>query len=353
MLTFQFTVSIALIACVLIIFKQLQYVKHSDLGFNRELLLKFNLPFSINNPESFKQEIEKLPFVRSSTLSHGCPGYIRSSSENTFKKNNIYVGDNYLKTMGIELLEGREFLKSDLNKVCFINEEAKRKYEFSDIKAKKVKYGEDTYEVAGVVKNFNTESLHSAITPLLLIYSTDIKLDNLSVRLTAGNTSQYLTQMKQVWQKFCPNEPFEFTFYDQLFQAMYAKEENLSISITFFSIIAIALTCMGILGQIIMICYKRTKEIGIRKVNGARVTEILALLNKDFLKWVAIAFVIATPIAYYAMNKWLQNFAYRTELSWWVFTLAGAAAMLIALATVSWQSWRAASRNPVESLRSE
>jgi putative ABC transport system permease protein len=145
----------------------------------------------------------------------------------------------------------------------------------------------------------------------------------------------------------------EFTFYDSQFQAMYEKEDKLVKSITFFSIIAIVLTCMGILGQIFLISMNRTKEIGIRKVNGARISEVLVMLNRDFVKWVAIAFVIATPIAWYAMNQWLQNFAYKTELSWWVFALAGLLALGIALLTVSWQSWRAARRNPVEALRYE
>jgi len=142
-------------------------------------------------------------------------------------------------------------------------------------------------------------------------------------------------------------------FYDDFFQSMYAKEEKLASSITFFSLIAIALTCMGILGQIFMICLNRVKEIGIRKINGAKVSEVLVLLNGNFVKWVAIAFVIATPIAWYVMNKWLEGFAYRTSLSWWIFVLSGALALGIALLTVSWQSWKAATRNPVEALRYE
>ena len=145
----------------------------------------------------------------------------------------------------------------------------------------------------------------------------------------------------------------EFTFYDSQFQAMYSKEDKLAKSITFFSIIAIVLTCMGILGQIFLISLNRTKEIGIRKVNGAKISEIMTMLNKGFVKWAAIAFVIATPIAYYAMNKWLENFAYKTELSWWIFAIAGLLALGIASLTVSWQSWKAATRNPVEALRHE
>jgi len=156
-----------------------------------------------------------------------------------------------------------------------------------------------------------------------------------------------------LWKDLVPNEPLNFTFYDDQFQAMYMKEEKLAKSITFFSLIAIVLTCMGLLGQIFMTSLMRTKEIGVRKVNGATIGEILYMLNKDIIKWVLIAFVIACPIAYYAMEKWLENFAYKTDLSWWVFALAGLITLGITLLTVSWQSWRAATRNPVESLRDE
>jgi putative ABC transport system permease protein len=186
-----------------------------------------------------------------------------------------------------------------------------------------------------------------------LLYEPDRQCSTLSLRLTPGNIGQQIDQLRKIWKNLLPNDPMEFTFYDDQFQAMYVKEDKLAKSITFFSIIAIVLTCMGILGQIFLISLNRTKEIGIRKINGAKVSEILTMLNKDFIKWVAIAFVVACPIAYYAMNKWLENFAYKTTLSWWIFALAGLLALGIALLTVSWQSWRAATRNPVEALRYE
>ncbi len=134
---------------------------------------------------------------------------------------------------------------------------------------------------------------------------------------------------------------------------MYLKEEKLASSVTFFSLIAVALTCMGILGQIFMICLTRVKEIGIRKINGARVSEVLIMLNLDFIKLVVLAFLVATPVAFYIMQKWLENFAYKTRLNWWIFALAGVLALFLTLVTVSWQSWRAATRNPVEALRYE
>jgi len=359
MLTFQLTASIGLIAVVLIIFKQLSYVKHSDLGFDNEMLVRIDIPYQFHKTEVLRQEIGKLPFVKSAAMSSGCPGMINhkmgsNTGEKSFDINIIPVGNDYLKTMGLELLEGRDFLSGDLNKACLINEQALKQFEWDNFEGKKYANGQDgEYNVMGIVKDFKFESFHQAVEPLALLLTGADDGNVLSVRLSPGNFGQHIDQIKKIWKYILPYEPMSFMFYDDFFQSMYAKEEKLASSITFFSLIAIALTCMGILGQIFMICLNRVKEIGIRKINGAKVSEVLVLLNRDFLKWVAVAFVIATPIAYYAMNKWLESFAYKTELSWWIFALAGLLALGIALLTVSWQSWRAATRNPVEALRYE
>lgn len=359
MLTFQLTVSIALIAVVMLIFKQLQFVKHYDLGFNEEHLVRLEIPYLFPNQELIKKETAKLPFVRNNALSSGYPGWIQmmlgSGVENDeFLVNSIYVSDDFMETMGIELQEGRNFLPGDKDQACMMNKEAVKRYGWHTIEGKKFNNGrEGGYNVVGVVNNFNVESLHAGITPVALLYEPGRKFNTLSLRLTPGNVGQQMEQLQKVWKKILPDEPMEFTFYDDQFQAMYAKEEKLAKSVTFFSLIVIALTCMGILGQIFLISLNRTKEIGVRKVNGAKVSEILILLNKDFMIWVLVAFVIASPIAWYAMNRWLENFAYKTDLSWWIFAKAGLLALGIALLTVSWQSWRAATRNPVEALRYE
>jgi len=357
LLTFQLTASIALIAAVMIIFKQLYFVNHSDLGFDKELLVRIDLPHKFNNPETFKAELDNLPFVKSSAVSMGCPGMINmrngsNTGENSFDLNIISVGDDYLKTMGIELLEGRDFLSGDVEKVCLLNEEAYRQYQWKSFEGQRFENGKG-YEVIGIVKDLKVKSDHFNVEPLALVYSKKQEGNILSVKLATGHFGQQIQQIEQIWKKLSPYEPMNFMFYDDFYQTMYEKEKKMATSITFFSIIAIVLTCMGILGQIFMISLNRTKEIGVRKVNGARISEIMAMLNKDFVKWVVIAFVIATPIAWYAMNKWLENFAYKTELSWWIFALAGLMTLGIALITVSWQSWRAATRNPVEALRYE
>jgi putative ABC transport system permease protein len=183
--------------------------------------------------------------------------------------------------------------------------------------------------------------------------ASDVGPTAINIKLEGNNIAQGMNYIMETWQELLPSYPFKYQFYDQWFDSMYRSEERFAKTIGFFAILAIVISCIGILGLAIFSSERRIKEIGIRKVNGAKISEILTMLNKDFVKWVAIAFIIATPIAYYAMNKWLESFAYKTELSWWIFALAGFLALGIALLTVSFQSWKAASRNPVESLRYE
>ncbi|HPE58645.1 MAG TPA: ABC transporter permease, partial [Bacteroidales bacterium] len=300
MLTFQLTVSIALIAGVMFIFKQLQFVKYHDLGFDQEHLVRLDIPYSFTNPELVKDETARLPFVANNALSLGYPGkiIIKMGSEEDgkdFDVNCIYVSDNYLETMGFQLQSGRDFMAGDKGSACLMNQEAINQYGWDTVEGKKYNIGENGgYEVIGTVSNFNVASLHQAISPVSILYEPEGKFNTLSLRLLPGNVGEQMEQLQKVWKKILPDEPMEFTFYDAQFQAMYAKEDKMAKSITFFSFIAIVLTCMGILGQIFIISLNRTKEIGVRKVNGAKVSEILTMLNKDFVKWVGIAFIIAT-----------------------------------------------------------
>jgi putative ABC transport system permease protein len=173
------------------------------------------------------------------------------------------------------------------------------------------------------------------------------------VRILPQNMSQTLQEIEKGFKEILPEYGFSFQFYDDYLDSMYQQEEKRADSIRIIAIIAILISCIGLIGLVEFSTKNRIKEIGIRKVNGAKITEVMAMLNKDFIKWMGIAFVVACPVAYYAMNKWLENFAYKTNLSWWIFALAGLLALGIALLTVSWQSWRAATRNPVEALRYE
>ena len=173
------------------------------------------------------------------------------------------------------------------------------------------------------------------------------------MKLAPGNKSENLATVKGIWNNVFPYYPFDYEFLEDTYAGYYKKDIATNQLLSWFSMICIILSSIGLLGISSLLVIRKTKEIGIRKVNGARVSEILSMLNKSYVKWVVIAFTIATPVAYYAMNKWLENFAYKTELSWWIFALAGVLALGIALLTVSWQSWRAATRNPVEALRYE
>ena len=359
LLTFQLTVSIALIAVVIIIFRQLYFVKHSDPGFERELLLRVNIPYRFQQTEALRKELANLAFVKSTTLSSGCPGMINHRMDNDFEGksiafNCIYVGDSYLNTMGMELLQGRDFLDGDINRSCLINEEAFKQYGWESLEGKRYNNGQEGgFEIIGKIKNFKFESYHSAVEPLVLLFTGAESGNVLSVKLSPGNTGQQIDQISKVWKSISPYEPFSFIFYDDFFQSFYEKEEKLASSVTFFALIAITLTCMGILGQIFMICLGKFKEIGIRKINGATISEILIMLNREFIFWFGISFIIACPVAWYIGNRWLMNFAYKASLAWWIFILAGLTSLIIILLTVSWQSLRAATRNPVEALRYE
>jgi putative ABC transport system permease protein len=220
-----------------------------------------------------------------------------------------------------------------------------------------VKFWGDNKQIVGVIKNYHHFGFKSEIEPLVLIHMpivvTQLLVKLEDKQLTSAGLQNSLAQIKTIWEKQFQQSTFEYNFIDQTFAAQFEEDRKFSKVFGFFTMLAIFIAVLGLVGLASYICIQRTKEIGIRKVNGAKISEILTMLNKDFVKWVAIAFVVACPIAYYAMNKWLENFAYKTSLSWWIFALAGLLALGIALLTVSWQSWRAATRNPVEALRYE
>jgi putative ABC transport system permease protein len=209
-------------------------------------------------------------------------------------------------------------------------------------------------EIVGVVKDFHYKSVNEPISPLII--KNDPTASCCLVRFQTSDFKslhQTIQEIKTAAAELSPSFPVEISFLDQAIENLYQSELQFRRTFSLFAGCAIVICCLGILAMSLITCQRRIKEIGIRKVNGARVSEVMTMLNRDFVKWVAIAFIIATPIAYYAMQKWLENFAYKTELSWWIFALAGLLALGIALLTVSWQSWKAATRNPVEALRYE
>lgn len=210
--------------------------------------------------------------------------------------------------------------------------------------------------VVGVVEDFNIKSAHYPIAPVGFMNNGENISNYIYLKTNTQTYDQLKTliaEVEQKWNKLSPNIPFEYRFLDEAWDNLYKKETQFQKLLTHAGWISIFIACLGLFGLSIFVAERRTKEIGIRKINGATVAEILALLNKSFVKWIIIAFFMATPVAYYAMSRWLENFAYKTALSWWIFVLAGIAALFVALVTVSWQSWRAARRNPVEALRYE
>ncbi len=345
---FQLSVSIILLIGLIVTVNQIAHLKHQNLGFDDQLLLHVAVPFRALNEQSFKDELLKHPSIENVSLSAGIPGKISNKMNNPdwpYTLNFIDVDCDFMKTMGIMLLNGRILTPNDKDN-CIVNQATLEALECVDYENTKV----NGLNIVGVVQDFNFASLHQKIEPIIMKIGEG---RDVNIRIANGEIAPVMEYIKDTWGKMTSNTPLQYQFYDSWFDSLYKKEEQLGNAISILALVAIAITCLGLLGQIVQISSRRTKEIGIRKVNGAKISEILTMLNKDFIKWVVIAFVIATPIAYYVMNSWLENFAYKTSLSWWIFALAGLLALGIALLTVSWQSWLAATRNPVEALRYE
>lgn len=361
---FQFTVSIVLIFCIMIVMKQIRYVKYSNPGFRSEQLLKIDFPVLTSRddpaPHFLNAELTKSPYVLSTSATHGVPGAITHFMWTNMEENpdwnipvpTLLVDTNFLKTFDMKIIKGRGLEPGDYGKVCLMNESAWKFFGFEDLENKRFdNYG--GFDIVGVVNDFHYNSLHSAIEPLFILFTPDNSIRSLNIRFDSRNTGPLLGFIDEKWREIMPGVPLQVEFYDEWFASMYREEERFARSIGLFALLAVVISCIGILGLAVFSSERRTKEIGIRKVNGAMVAEIMLLLNRDFLKWVGIAFIISIPVAWYSMQRWLENFAYRTELSWWIFALSGLMALVIALLTVSWQSWRAARRNPVEALRYE
>jgi len=364
LLVFQFTVTIALLSSVLIINKQSNYMLGKSPGFDKEGIIYASTNSDIYNQiDVFKDQIQALPGVAEITFSESPfinndqnwgRKLIHQGDERDIHFSKLSVSPNFFQFFGIGLLEGRIFNKNSNSKQEFIfNQVAKKQFGIEELAATKMEYSEpDKGQVVGIIEDYNFESLHVPIRAAG--YQCSRECDEvIYLKLKPLQHKQTIQQITAIWNNLSPDFPMEYHFVDDKWNTFYKAERQFKSIVSYTTIISILLSCLGLIGLTFYVIEQRTKEIGIRKVNGAKVYEVLNLLNKDFIKWVAIAFLIACPIAWYAMHKWLENFAYKASLSWWIFALAGLLALGIALLTVSWQSWRAATRNPVEALRYE
>jgi putative ABC transport system permease protein len=371
LVVFQFTTSIVLIIGTIVVFRQLHYIQTRDLGFNKDQVLIINGTDALgNNANVFKKEVTQLSGVNGGTLSAFLPVSSSARNEwniskepaqaaaNTFNIAIWGIDDGYLSTLGIHLLKGRNFspgFATDSSAVI-INETAARILGFADPIGKNIYQFDNAgkpfaYPIVGVVKNFNFETLHHEVGPLMFALQRSTDLASFKVKTTG--IASLIGEIRSKWMALAPGIPFSYRFLDDSFNEMYQSEQQVGKIAIIFSLLAILISCLGMFGLATFIAEQRTKEIGIRKVLGASVQGIAGLLSADFLKLVGIAFLIAAPFAWWIMNKWLQEFVYRVSFSWWIFVAAGSAALLIALVTVSTQAVRAALANPVKSLKTE
>jgi putative ABC transport system permease protein len=366
----QFMVSISLIICTFVVFSQLQFIRNKKLGYDKEQVMVIPDIYVLgNSKETFRQEVLQNPEVLRVSISGYLP--VGQSFNNNFflypdndaalqiKTLRYDVDENYIPTLNIQMLEGRNFssLNASDSTAIILNESAVKALGWNKSALGRYLTHSDnagvrtTYQVVGIVRDFHFKSLHMRISPLVMVYGKTS--GSMIVKAKTVHIANLVNYIQNKWTRLVPEEPFRYSFLDEEYNNVYRAEERLGFIVGIFAGLTIFVACLGLLGLALYTAERRRKEIGIRKVNGSKTWQVIIMLNKDFIKWVALAFVIACPIAWFAMHKWLESFAYKTTLNWWVFAAAGLMALLIALVTVSWQSWRAATRNPVESLRYE
>ena len=365
----QFITAILLIISVIFIQKQVNFLRTKNLGFDKENIVFINTTGEFRNFQNIsrlKENLIKNPDITEISTQNSLPTvfenggfmYTANNPNHKIHGEQISIGEGYFDMMKIQFIEGGQDFDYSNNRIecCVINETAAKQLNlippFSGQSIFNV--NENKYlTIKGVIKDINTKSLSLKISPCLYTKATYFNDNGIIIFRMARINSEVLASIKNYCTKNNPSIPFEYHFLNQTYDELYLNEARTQKIFQWFTLLSILISGLGLYAMVQFITETRTKEIGIRKVNGARVIEILTMLNAGFIKWVLIAFVIACPIAYYAMHQWLQNFAYKTELSWWVFAMAGLVAVAIAVLTVSWQSWRAATRNPVEALRYE
>lgn len=375
----QFIASIGMIVCTIVIGEQMNYLKNKDLGYNKEQVIVVQTNKSVRDglplAALFRTELLKNPQV--SGISASLYSFAESpwatlgfTDDSKVYKSFQYnmVDEHFLPSMGVKLVSGRLFdtkNPADRTTAAVVNEAFVKEFNLGEAVGKKLP-GRFDQQIIGVVKDFNFESLHTRVAPLMMTMTIDSVVrrtenmnmsapaqSRISVRMRPGNLAANVELLKAAWKKLMPNQDFEYNFLDDTIAAQYLQEQRTSTIVKLASALSIFIACMGLFGLATLTVVRRTKEIGIRKVLGASIPNIVGLLSRDFVKLVIVAAVIAFPLAWWAMNSWLADFAYRVQVGWWVYVLAGVIALAIALATVSAQAFKAALSNPVKSLKTE
>jgi len=367
LVVFQFTTSIVLIISTIVIYTQTKYILNRKWGFDKDQVLLIEGTNTLNDKtESFKKELQKLSAVKTVSVSDYLPVTGTKRDGNPFWKEGKIKEDvatggqkwrvdhDYIKTMGIKVVEGRDFSKkmSSDSAAVIINKAMVAAMGLKQPLGQRITNGWETFTVIGVIEDFNFELMKQNITPLCMILN-DNKASIISAKVNGADVKDAIASIASLWKSFAPDQPFRYEFMDESFANMYADVQRTGNIFTSFSVFAIIIACLGLFALSAFMAEQRTKEVGIRKVLGATVSNITAMLSKDFIKLVLIAILIASPIAWWAMHTWLQDFAYRINIGWWIFFAAGLLAVIIALVTVGFQAIKAAIANPVKSLRTE
>ena len=364
----QFTIVIALIASSLIMLRQINFLQNKTLGFDKEYVLVANVNDYGDEAKyiSLKKALLEQSMVKSVSTASRVPSddlnnWGKAKLTEQAKGKNlpiVHIQFDYFKTLGIKITQGRLFsdqLKTDTTESVILNEAA---VSYLGIQGDPIgqhiicRWPLADREIVGIIDDIHFESLHEEIKPVFFVIFQE-ECSKLIVKVNPSNASDAINILRETSKKIYPEEMFDFRFLDVRLEQLYQKDEKTFQLMGYFSLIAILLACIGLLGMASFILARRTKEIGVRKVNGASISELMKMLNISFIKWMLIPFIIATPIAYYGMNKWLENFAYKTTLNWWIFALAGIISLVIILLTVSSLTYSASRRNPIESLRDE
>ncbi|TAE50572.1 MAG: FtsX-like permease family protein [Bacteroidetes bacterium] len=371
LVVFQFVLAIALIMSVVVIRSQLMYIRQMDLGFKpgQKIVIPFRTAEAMQHSRSYRDAVQQLPEVQEVSRANNYPSQFIFNDQNFYRQGSdmnasrniqfMQTDASFRKSLDISLLAGRDFAPGDSADRVMLNEaaldalgipvaEAVGQHLFSDRES-----GRMEVEIVGVMKNFHFHSLYSEVSPFMIWYSDSDFHSQLILKAEARDYTKLLAQLESAWKTEVPSVPFEYTFIDAEVQKLYEADRRLSAIINTFTFLTILISCLGLLGLAMFTAERRTREIGIRKVLGASVTSLVGLLSKDFLLLVLVALLLAAPLAAWAMSRWLESFAYRVQLQWWMFVLAGAAALLLAFLTISLQAVRAAIANPVKSLKIE